>query len=98
PRAERREKPVGRSEAERPLKRGQRNVDVGRELALHRRQIEIDVLDLPLRKILRQQARSKTRRVVEHGAPACWAKAAVADLDHIARLGVSDGYRADDRV
>ena len=97
-RAERREKAVGRRDTQCPLKRRQRNIDVGRELALHRRQVEIDVFDLSLREILRQQPGTQRGRVVEHRAPIHRMQSLVADLDHIARLGVLDGNRADDRM
>src|ERR1700746_1209738 len=94
--AERREKAVRRRYTQCSLKWRQWNIDIGRKLALHRRQVEIDVFDLSLRKILRQQPGAQCGRVVEHRTPGGRAQALVADLDNIAGFGVPDCNGADD--
>jgi hypothetical protein len=76
----------------------QRNADVWHELAFHSAQIEIDVFDLPLRIILRQQAGAQRTRVVENGTPFVRADPLIVNFQHVARLGLVHGDRPDDRM
>src|SRR5215470_16085698 len=96
--AQGREIAVGRRETERALKRLQRDTDVGREFSAHPAEVEIDVFDLSLREILRQQAGPEIGRVVERRAPVYRAQPQVMDLDDIAGLGAAYRDGPDDRM
>jgi hypothetical protein len=96
--AERREKPVGRRDAERPLERGEGNVDAGRKLTAHPPQIEIDIFDLALREILWQQTGAERAGIVKHRPPSDRTQPVIANLDDVAGHRVLDGDRADDRM
>jgi hypothetical protein len=52
----------------------------------------------PCEKSRGSRAGAEGRRVVEHGTPGDGVQPPIADLDQVARLGVVDGDRADDRV
>src|SRR5262249_20384339 len=87
---------VRRSEAQCSLKRLKGNTDVRRKLRAHLFEIEVQVLDLPLRKIVRQQPRLQRSWIIEHGGPGKRTKALVADFQDVARLSIVDEDRAND--
>ena len=69
PRLKRREIAVWRSDPEGALKRLQRQRDLRRKVGALPRKIELEVLDLALREILRQEPRAKVARIIENSAP-----------------------------
>src|SRR5262249_180397 len=96
--AERRKVTIGWRDAQRALERLERPVDVRRKLRVHLFQVNIPGFALPLRIIPRQQACPQRARIVENRAPIERLESLVANLQHIARLGIFYGDGSDDRV
>src|SRR5262249_8784123 len=95
-RAQRGEIAIGRRYPQNALEGPQWNGDVGHEFTLHGAQVEIDILDLPLRIVLRQQAGANRTRVVEDGAPFVGTDPLIANLQRVARLGHVHGDWSND--
>ena len=70
----------------------------GQELAGHRPEIKVNVLDLTLRIVAWKQACADGGWIVESSAPFVGANPLVTNLQHIARLGVVNGDRPDKRL
>src|SRR5215510_16033421 len=94
--AERRIVAVRRSNAERSLKRLKGNIDVRRKLRAHLFEIKINIFDLSLRKVLRQQTGPERSWIVEYRGPGEGPKALVADLQDVAVFSIVDKDRAND--
>src|SRR6516225_193882 len=97
-RTKRRKITIGRRKAQSALEGLKWNRDLGHELALHSAQIEINVFDLSLRIVLRQQTGAQRTRVVENSPPLVRTDSLIANFQHIARLGLVHGDRSDDRL
>ncbi len=89
---------VGWRQTQGALEGLERNADVGRELALHPAQVEVEILDLPLRIVLGQQTGPERARIAEDGPPFVRTDPLIADLQHIPRLGLVHDDRSDDRM
>ena len=61
-------------------------------------EVQGQVLDLPLRKVLGQQSGFERGGIVEHRAPVHGANALVAHFEHVAGFGAVDIHGTDDRV
>src|SRR5262249_23929518 len=96
--AQRRGKAIRRRQTQPAPERVQPGAHVGREFSAHPAEVEIDVFDLSLREILRQEASPEIGRVVERRAPVYRPQSQVMDLDDIAGLGAAYRDGPDDRM